>query len=93
VVEAAIAALDCISDADADASFRYSLNLLPQDERVNVAAAHVAHYCHRGNVGRARETIRAYASLGWTEKGEFPKSVRMLDDTDKKRQCGDVSRD
>jgi hypothetical protein len=77
-VKAAVAVVERMSDADADACFRYSLDLLGPDERVNVGAAHVAHYCHCGNIEKARETLQTYQRLGWSEKKEFPKVIQML---------------
>lgn len=76
---AAVADIEHVTDDEADASFDYSFSLLDVSERVNVAAAHVAHYCHHVNATKARELFEKYQRLGWTERGEFPKVIQLLD--------------
>jgi hypothetical protein len=70
---------ESVTDAETEDSFGYSLGLLEEAEKVNVAAAHVILYYDRNRLDKARETLARYAALGMVEKGDFKEVVRVLE--------------
>jgi hypothetical protein len=65
-----------LSDEEIDASFNHSLQLLEENERPKVAAAHVMHYIHVGRNERAREILKRYRHI--SDRGEFAHVFRSL---------------
>jgi hypothetical protein len=70
--------LNKATDNEIDTSFRYSIDLVGSGEGLNIAAAHVMHYVHLGRKDRALEVFERYRSMGFAEKGEFPKMLNCL---------------
>jgi hypothetical protein len=69
---------DTISDEESEACFAFALGLLEESDRVNLAAAHVAHYHHLGRHQQARRTLDRYIAQGLAGKGEFPKVAALV---------------
>ncbi|HEY2714111.1 MAG TPA: hypothetical protein VGI60_16490 [Chthoniobacterales bacterium] len=67
-----------ILDDQIESSFRYSLELVEPEERVNIAAAHVMYYVHMKRKDAAARTVEAYQPIGMLDKGEFPKALGFL---------------
>jgi hypothetical protein len=68
-----------LSDDDVEASFDHSLSLVEDADRTNIAAAHVMHYVRRGQSELARARLERYRRLGMSDRGDFPKVVRLLE--------------
>ena len=68
--------LQTASDDEIDEAFDYSMGLLPPDQIVNIAAAHVMLYHHLSRDDRALATLAKYRARGLDQQGEFPGMVR-----------------
>jgi hypothetical protein len=51
--------------------FRYSIELVGQNDCVNVAAAHVMHYLHLGRQDRAKVALDRYREMGVADEGDL----------------------
>ena len=71
-----------IPDDQVEKSFHYSIDLVGADDCTDVAAAHVMHYVHLGRKDRAYQTFEIYRSLGMSDKGEFPKVISRLEQSE-----------
>jgi len=63
---------DSFTDEEVEASFAYSLELVPPELKQEVAAAHAMHHVHRGEPERAREIIERYKVAGLSVEGSLP---------------------
>lgn len=69
--EASLGLLDA-NEYEVEEAFRYSLELVKEESgRSAIAAAHVMHYVHCGQVELARKTMTAYAHLSHPAQGDF----------------------
>jgi hypothetical protein len=69
--------LETVSDDEIEEAFEYSMGLLPPDQSVNIAAAHVMLYHHLGRGDRAMATLAKYRACRLDQQGEFPGMVRF----------------
>ncbi len=69
--------LETVSDDEIEEAFDYSMGLLPSDQIVNIAAAHVMLYHHLGRGDRAMATLAKYRACRLDQQGEFPGMVRF----------------
>jgi hypothetical protein len=75
-VVARSAGFSAIEDAEADAAFEYSLELVGDTGRAAVAAAHVMHFVHRGQAVQARARVARYQGLPTNR--EFAAAIERL---------------
>jgi hypothetical protein len=58
-------------DDELEAAIGYSLSLIGEDAKENVAAAHVMHYLHADQPEKAGRVLARYAAQGMAGKNEM----------------------
>lgn len=69
---------EVIEDGEADSAFEYSLELIGNEGRASVAAAHIMHFVHRQQSDKAAARAARYANENFPPESEFGRALERL---------------
>ena len=79
---------DVLTDGELEAAIDYSLSLIGEEGKENVAAVHVMHYVHVDHLEKAGLVFARYAAQGMAGKGDMLTVERLIARQKVKKQRG-----